>query len=114
MADVTNPQLVLWANQRVRPLVNKLQNILLSAQQFQTDYANQSISSQITTAGGANLMADGSDVDGRPRVSGTQIQNLKAAIDQIVTAMATTNVSGVGVPPSTILGQIKTTDGGPF
>jgi hypothetical protein len=107
MPDITDPQVVVWANERARTIADALVAFEAKLGGWQSDYAAQSIASQISAAGASELVADGSDVDGRPRITGNQIINLHAAIAQVRTAISTTLVSGVGSPPKTIADAIQ-------
>lgn len=106
MADSTDPQLILWDNQRARTLADATEiylNVLLA---YQSDYAAQGIAARATTAG-ANNIADGYATDGRQPVTGTKIINQKAAVDQAVTALNSTLVSGVGTTVKSIMDGIQ-------
>ncbi len=107
MADITDVQVVAFSNQRARTVADKLAALLPVLTAWQADYAAIGILAKINAAGGANYIADGSDVDGRIRVTGTGILNLKAAIDQIVTAMNVTTVSGVGTTASACVNAVQ-------
>ena len=106
MATINDAQVIRWANERSRSIADRLAELSAAMSAYQSDYAAQGIAAKIVAAGASNLVADGSDVDGRPQISGTQIVNLKAAIDAIVNAMAT-NVAGVGSPTTTIVAAIQ-------
>ena len=106
-ATLTDPQVVRWSNERVRTIADRLIALEAAIVAYQADYAAQGISAKITAAGPANLVADSSDIDGRAQVSGTQIQNLKAAIDQVGTALNTTLVTGVGATVKTICSALQ-------
>lgn len=107
MADTTDPQLAKFANERVRTIADKLTSLVLAAQSFQTDYAAFGIAALITAAGNTNTIGDGSATDGRQRITGLQIQNLKAAIDQLVTSATVTAVTGVGATPAFVSQAIQ-------
>ncbi len=74
---------------------------------YQADYAAQGISAKITAAVNTNLIADGSEMDGRSRITGLQIQNLTAALTQLVTAWNVTAVLGVGTTVAAIENGIQ-------
>ena len=107
MALTTDPQLRVWANTRVRPLADAITALVAKMEAYQTDYQAQGIAALITAAGASNTIGDGSDVDGRIPITGTQIVNFKAAVDQAVTALDGTLVSGVGSKISTIVAAIQ-------
>jgi hypothetical protein len=112
MPDITDPQVVAWANERARTIADALVAFEAKLGGWQADYAAQSIASQISAAGASEIVADWDDFggvtkDGRPRITGNQIINLHAAIAQVRTAISTTLVSGVGLPPKTIADAIQ-------
>ena len=88
MAEITNAQVVAFANNRVRPLADKLNRARNEALEVLADYNAQGIGSLINAAGDSNLIADGSAVDGRPRMSGGDIYNLVTLIDALTTTSA--------------------------
>ena len=51
MADAATPQLVNWANSRVRTLADKLKDVELSITSYQADYIAQGLAAVITAAG---------------------------------------------------------------
>ena len=106
MADYSDVQLTTFTNGRTRTLADQLVSILIKLQAYQSDYVAQSVAVRATAAG-ANNLADGYVTDGRQPITGTQVGNFKACVDQIVTAMATTNVIGVGSPISTTVNAIQ-------
>lgn len=105
--DTTDPQLAKFSNERVRPIADAITSLTLKMQSFQADYAAFGINALIVAAGNTNTIGDGSATDGRQRITGLQIQNFKAAIDQLVTASTVTAVAGVGATPSTISQAIQ-------
>jgi len=107
MADTIDPQLGLFANNRIRPLADRITALVLAAQSFQADYAAYGINALIVASGNSNTIGDGSAADGRPRITGIQIQNFKAALDQIVTNATVTTVPGVGATPANIAQAIQ-------
>jgi hypothetical protein len=107
MPDITDPQVVVWANERARTIADAIVAFEAKLGGWVADYAAQSIASQISAAGAAEIIADGSDTDGRARITGTQILNLNAAINQVRTAISTTLVSGVGTTAKAIADAIQ-------
>jgi hypothetical protein len=96
MADITDPQVVSFANQRARTIADKIVALQYALTAYQADYAAQGISAKITAAGTTGNVADGAANDGRSIITGTQVINQKAAVDALITAIGTTLVSGVG------------------
>jgi hypothetical protein len=107
VADISDVHVVKWANERSRVIADQMTSLLTKLKAYQADYAAQGIAALITAAGGANLVGDGSDLDGRPRISGNQIVNLKAAVDQLITAWTVTQVAGVGATVEAVENQIQ-------
>ena len=115
MANIENALVISWANSRARPLCDAILNLYQQLTQFQADYAGFGIAAAITgdpagatakiddgsVPGGTNTLGNGVG-DGRQNVTGTQMQNLIAAVNQLVTATGTTLVSGVGATPVAI------------
>lgn len=94
MAASQNAQLNKFTEDYYRPLADEFEKFLRRCQNFQAAYAAQSISSA-AVADSANTIGQNQG-DGRQLLTGLNLTNFKAAIDQTVTAMATTLVSGVG------------------
>lgn len=109
MADITNPQIITFANERARVISDHLVRFSAEVDAWLADYAAQGISAAITGAseGAGSNIADGSATDGRQRVTGTEIMNLKAGLLQVQTALTTTLVSGVGTTPKAIADGIQ-------
>ena len=107
MADITDPQIVAWDNQRTRTLADKLTAFIAAAQAYQADYAAYGIAAKILAAGGTNNIADGYATDGRQAITGNQVINFKAAIDQLVTNATTVAVTGVGATPAAVAQAIQ-------
>jgi len=109
MADITNPQIVVFSNERARAMADHLVRFSAEVDAWLTDYAAQGIAAAITgdaNGAGANI-ADGSATDGRQRVTGTKIINLRAGLLQAQTALTSTLVSGVGASVKAIADGIQ-------
>lgn len=73
---ITNAQAVKFSNEAIRPMAESLINTYYQAKQtVQAYYADASIGSAYTT-GIAEAVADGSDVDGRPILTGNDALGL--------------------------------------
>ena len=107
MADITDVQVVRFANERTRVLADKLEALYFELSAYRSDYAGQGISAKITAAGASGTIADGSDVDGRQRITGVSIQNLAAGLTQLQTAWDTTLVAGVGATLKSMLDTVQ-------
>jgi hypothetical protein len=107
MADITDPQVILFTNQRARTIADKIVALQYALTAYQADYAAQVIANKIVAAGTTGNIADGATADGRPIITGTSILNQKAAVDALVTAIGATLVSGVGSSALTINNAIQ-------
>ena len=107
MADITDPQVLTFANQRVRVIADRIVSLQYLLQSYQADYSAQGIANKIIAAGTANNIADGAVTDGRTIITGTSVINQKAAVDALVTAIGTTLVAGVGSSALTINNAIQ-------
>lgn len=73
---ITNAQAVKFSNEAIRPMAETLINAYYQAKQtVQSYYADPSLGSAYT-AGIAEAVADGSDVDGRPILTGNDALGL--------------------------------------
>ena len=80
MPDITTPQYVLFANQFVRPTVDSLITTYENCKRFQDEYAAVGAASIPNTT---DNIADGSDVDGRRRMTGQNVNQIKSLVDAI-------------------------------
>jgi hypothetical protein len=107
MADISNPQVVTWANERARTIADQMTALLDRLLAYQADYTAQGIAALIIAAGSANNIGDSAVSDGRQIITGNSVLNLKAAIDQLVTAWNVTAVPGVGATVSAVQNGIQ-------
>jgi hypothetical protein len=107
MPDITDPQVVKFANERSRVIADRIVSLQYLLTAYQADYAGQSIANKVVAAGTTGNIADGAAIDGRPIITGTSILNQKAAVDALVTAIGTTLVSGVGTTALAINNSIQ-------
>jgi hypothetical protein len=84
MAEISNAQVVEFANGRARPMADKLYNAYYSAKSVLQDYTAGDIGTKIGDAGSGNLVADQSDLDGRTRITGGDIWNLITAVEAFI------------------------------
>lgn len=98
----------LWADQRYRTLADATEVYLSKVLAWQADYSAQGIAALASTDASNNI-GNGIPADGRPLVTGTNLINFNAAINQVATAMNTTLVSGVGttVKAQADIGQVN-------
>lgn len=115
MALITNAQVKSWANLRARTICDSIRHLDDLLASYVSDYVGQGIAAAINgdAAGAASVIDDGSAVggtgtpDGRNPITGTNLANLKACIDQVRVAIETTAVAGVGSPPLTTVNAIQ-------
>ena len=84
MAENSDPQVVKFANEQIRPVADDLYRFYYRAQEIVNNYNAGDIGTKITAAGSAELLADGSISDGRTRVTGGDIFNLITALQAFV------------------------------
>lgn len=80
MPDITNPQLVTFANERMRVFADALEQVYQTAKRFQQEWTALAAPPPNTV----DLFADGSERDGRKRASGAHATALKNVADLIV------------------------------
>lgn len=104
MPASANAQLNSFADTRVRTIADKVTACRLAIDSFLTDFAAFGINALIVADGASNL--EGTQ-DSRIPISGTQVQNLKAALLQVQVAIETTLVSGVGATVAAVCDAIQ-------
>ncbi len=82
MADITNPLFVTFANARIRQLVDAAETMYQTSKRFQQEWTAFGADNIPNTA---DNIADGSDVDGRKRMTGALAQAMKSLADAMVT-----------------------------
>lgn len=95
MPNSQSAQLNSWSDNRYRTLSDEVEMFLAKVLAWQTDYAAQGVGALASTDASNNL-GSGIGTDGRAPVTGTNLINFNAAVNQIATAMNTTLVGGVG------------------
>lgn len=76
MAELSNPQLVDFANAQARVVSDKLAALNTAAATLIATYNARDLGTVINDGGAGNLIADGSETDGRTRVTGGDVFNL--------------------------------------
>lgn len=87
MADNANPQAVKFCNEKVRVFADSLLSAIETAREFDADYGAQSGDTLFPNT--ADFIADGSDVDGRPRVQSQTVRALRTQAQDLLTWAAT-------------------------
>ena len=80
----TDPQVIAFANTRVRPMADRMFSLYLESQAFLAEYTAGDIGTQIDTAGAGEILVDGSAVDGRTEITGGDIYNLVGAVQEFI------------------------------
>lgn len=83
----TNPQAIAFANNYARPLSDALLTAIETAEAFEANYAAQS--GDTLFPNDAELIVDGSEVDGRPRVQNQWLRALRTIAQDLGTWAAT-------------------------
>ena len=91
MPDITNPQYVQFANQKCRPLTDSAEQLYQTCKRFQQEWVAIAGDAIPNTA---DNIADGSDVDGRKRLTGAGAHALKSLADAMVTWFETNATIG--------------------
>lgn len=84
MPDNSNPQVVAFSNTEIRPMADKMYGAYYKAKSVVQNYNTDGIGALISAAGASNLIGDGSDVDGRTRISGDDIINFITALSAFI------------------------------
>ncbi len=109
MSEIINSQVVAWTTNRARPMANTIYGLVYQINMYLADYTTQGIAALINAAGVGLNVADGADTSGIPEASGTDIENLAAALVQLQTCLEVTQVVGLGgLTVQTIVSSIST------
>ena len=83
MADNINPQAVKFANEKVRILADSLLTAIMTARELKSIYDANTLDSIFPAT--ADLIADGSDLDGRFRITNNVVRAMYTAATDILT-----------------------------
>ena len=75
MADITNPEAIRFANERIRPMADALAQAYYSAKLFIDEWDANSMNTLITNTN-QDTFIDGSAVDGRHPVTGADARRI--------------------------------------
>ena len=84
MPDITNAQVIKFSNEKIRPMADILYSSYYRALAVINDYNSGDIGSKINDAGAGNFVGDGSDLDGRTRITGGDIYNFITALQELI------------------------------
>jgi hypothetical protein len=103
----SDQQVITFSQTYGRPLADELERTLLKCQAFLDVWTAGGISALITADGAGDTINDGSAMDGRLQITGTQLVNRRAGVLQVRDALGVTAVSGVGATVKTICDGIQ-------
>jgi imidazole glycerol phosphate synthase subunit HisF len=72
----TDPQVIAFANTRVRPFADRMFSAWLEAIALVEEFDSGDIATQVEAAGAGEILVDGSATDGRTQITGGDIYNL--------------------------------------
>lgn len=86
MAEITNAEAVRFCNDRVRMAADMLGQLYYTAKSVSNEWTANSLGTLIAYDN-ADLVVDGSAVDGRHPISGIDVNNLITRLNELVTDM---------------------------
>jgi len=69
MAEITDPQIVKFCNEKIRPLADSVYSSYYKSLSLVSDYVSGDIAGNLQKWASDDLVADGSEVDGRTRLT---------------------------------------------
>lgn len=84
MAETTDAQVIKFANERIRTTASKLRDVYWESKRVLEEYNNTGINAKVTAAGSTQVLSDGSQIDGRSRITGDDLFNFVTALQQFV------------------------------
>jgi hypothetical protein len=86
-----DPQVILFVNDKLRPACDAIVTAIRTLRQLSADYTSQGIAAQIGSPADAVLLAqtvaDGSSVDGRNTLTGSEVAAAISATNQLITLL---------------------------
>ena len=82
MPDITNPQVIRFCNEHARRVADGWCSLYNAMKTATSVWTGQGLGT--LTPNTADLIADGSDVDGRGRLTGAQLTSLKTIMDTFI------------------------------
>jgi hypothetical protein len=86
MANITNPQIIQFANEKCRRLANLIESMRRTCEQFAVEVAIIEQLAAYSGAQDADVILDGAEIDGRKVVTKVRIAELKYVAGQIAAA----------------------------
>lgn len=88
MAEIANPQLKKFCNERLRTLGDSLASLAFTkVPAAVAQYNAEDLGTIINNAGSSNLITDDSEGDGRPRCTGGDVFNMVTLLQDLNTFM---------------------------
>ena len=89
MADITNPQAVTFCNERVRIAANHFMKLYWWSKAVSEEWASQGIGALIPND--SSVIIDGSQTDGRPIITGADVNTLAARVGEFINLLEADN-----------------------
>jgi hypothetical protein len=106
MADITNPEVVRWSNERLRTIADQVVRLKYVIDAFTADYTEQDIEGFLAANSSEDRVVDGSLQDGRPPVTRLDIVNGALAVAALQALLAA-NVGSTGKSAFDILNSVQ-------
>lgn len=87
MAEITNVEAVRFCNEKVRPIADRLAQFYYAAKAVSQEWTANPDLATLIAYNNADLVVDGSAMDGRHPVSGVEANNLMTRLMEIVADM---------------------------
>lgn len=104
MAANSNVQAVTFANGKIRPMAQLLYTAYLNAKSILQEWNSQSVATVLPND--ANLLADGSAVDGRPPITDAQATSIITRCQDLVNWMEGSASISAGDGSKSVLGTV--------
>lgn len=80
MADITDPKLIKFANEGVRPIAEQLRLLYLNSEWFLTRWTDE-INAIVSAAAGTDVLVDGREAEGITQLTMTEIQLIRNVVN---------------------------------
>ena len=91
MSELDSPQLKTYANEHLRVIADRLAALDDDVVDATAIYYARDLGTYIDGAGASNLIADGSETDGRTRCTGGDVYNFVTLLSDLTTFLAANN-----------------------
>jgi hypothetical protein len=89
MPDITNPEAVSFCNNRARPAADHLAKMYYVAKQVKAEWDANNLGTLLPVS--ADLVIDGSAIDGRHPITGNDVQVLMGVLASFIASMEASN-----------------------